>query len=281
MDQLVCGAPKVESLEGQLTQARQALSVSQDELARAESQRRRAEHEVAALQLQAANARVRSAQAATNYYFWDAASPYVRLPKSVLADVRLRDASASRDGQPGGRRTFYDDGNLAEPLRQALGISDAEAAQVRDSYQEFSRQFAALAEANTLETNHPPASYSVGLPNSRTLFRGAFPENGTILRDALRDHWAALLGADRFEALWPHVQSDMDEAQSEFGALEKFETVYWGTRGLGLGQSYQRPEGERMSGRVVSTRSPDSIPAHLRRLLPEPMQEAAAPAALP
>lgn len=260
----------------ELTKTSQELDRLQVSRLDTEKKLTRAKSSLESLHKEIDGQRAKVAKAKTNLYAWSDKSDYVRLPKSVVDSLYLSESQLEKSlfGQQYHlqKPVLTLEGELSPVLEEVLGITPAESAQVKASVQQAVIQFATLQQAHSYPTN-APSSYSAGLPHSATLFTSAFPEEGAVLRDRLRNNWTQALGSDRADVLWKQTESDILEKSNNFGTLEKFETVYWSDDVVGYGQQSRDPKSPYINGSSVNSGmsweyAAQQLPPHLFALLP-------------
>ncbi len=152
-------------------------------------------------------------------YAWDENSPYVRLPKSVMAKIRFA-PFAERIGQDGKTNRYQlppleGDGSPRPALEAALGLSDDEAKQLRELCQNEFKQFQQLAASHSQITE---GTFANGSKPTVTMDTAAFADEGAQVRDQYQAQVAALIGQDRAEAFWEQATPMFQDLFNDFGA---------------------------------------------------------------
>jgi RNA polymerase sigma factor (sigma-70 family) len=195
------------------------LAVEGDKL-RAERQFRRLQTTVAAKPSTLGSAFLKSGglRPAQNLYAWDENSPYVRIPRQVLSQVRFAPFAARVAGDGKVERfqlpVLAADGTPQPTLETALGLSPEEAERLRLLCQTQFAEFNQLASGHSVLKEEPFAGSSTAVK----LHTDAFPEDGAKFRDQFKEQLASALGPDRAEAFWQQATPMFDELFNDFGA---------------------------------------------------------------
>jgi RNA polymerase sigma factor (sigma-70 family) len=169
---------------------------------------------------QPANHNQASARTSGNPYLWDENSPYVRVPRQMLSQVRFapyatrvaRDGKAERYQLP----PLAGDGTPQPPMEAALGLSADEAQQLRQICQDVFAQFFKL-EADHSELKSEP----LGKNPAMKLKISAFPDEGARLEDQFKQQLAGLLGPERSDAFWQQAAPMFTSLLNDFGAYPR------------------------------------------------------------
>jgi hypothetical protein len=179
-----------------------------------------------------------------NLYVWDEHSPYVRVPKQVLGQLRFAPTLtgtiytaplagkqvqvrfapfATRLGRDGKTERYQlpplaADGTPQPALEAALGLSADEAGRLREICQGSFAEFNALAASHSQLKEEP---FAGGTMASVKLSTSAFAEEGAQFRDEFKGRIADLLGPERAEAFWSQAAPLFTELFNDFGAYPR------------------------------------------------------------
>ncbi len=151
-----------------------------------------------------------------NLYLWDENSPYVRVPRQLMAQVRFapyatrltRDGKIERYQLP----PLAGDGTPQPALEAALGLSADEAERLRQICQ------AAFAQFNNLAADHSELkSEPLGSNTTMKLKTTAFPDEGSQFREQFQQQIAGLLGPERADAFWQQAAPVFTGLLNDFG----------------------------------------------------------------
>ena len=155
-------------------------------------------------------------------YAWDENSPYVKVPKQVLAKVRFAPFASrlARDGKVEQYQLppLTADGTPQPALEAALGLSADEADELRAICQSAFADFYRLAASHSQLTEVPLAG---GKMPSVKLDMTAFPEEGTQFRDQFQAQVTALLGPERTDAFWQQAAPMFSQLFNDFGVQSR------------------------------------------------------------
>jgi RNA polymerase sigma factor (sigma-70 family) len=174
-----------------------------------------------------------------NLYVWDENSPYVRIPKELLSQLRFA-PFGSRVGRDGKTELyqlppFAADGSPQPALAAALGLSADEAERLRALCQSEFAEFNNLAASHSQLTEQPWAG---GTTPSAILNTTAFPDEGAQFRDQFKDQVTALLGSERADTFWQQATPEFSQLFNDFGANPRQLQLINNPRGLELMNSY-------------------------------------------
>lgn len=148
---------------------------------------------------------------------WDDHSPFVRLPRALLAKVRFT-GSGTAPAADGKEDRFAlpaltVNGEPQPALEAALGLSAAETAQFRQACRAAFAEFNARMAQHTVTTRPQiPDRESVRIDVA------AFPEEGAAFQQRMRERLTAILGPERTEAFWQQAAGTFRDAFHDFGA---------------------------------------------------------------
>ncbi len=151
-----------------------------------------------------------------NLYLWDENSPYVRVPRQLMAQVRFapyatrltRDGKVERYQLP----PLAGDGTPQPALEAALGLSADEAERLRQICQ------AAFAQFNNLAADHSELkSEPLGSNTTMKLKTAAFPGEGSQFREQFQQQITGLLGPERADAFWQQAAPVFTGLLNDFG----------------------------------------------------------------
>jgi RNA polymerase sigma factor (sigma-70 family) len=204
---------RLAGLQAQVTEEQQNLTQAQNRLSGTESTLARLRSDTTQRREAAIKAR---AVAATNYYLWNDASEFVRLPKSQLSRFSLVTVKKKSPLDMSG----------TEPLMQALGVTPAEAIQSLAAFQTLELDYRQLMQVHAYLTNVAPPGIQVGTNDSLTLVTKPFGDASDVIRDRLRSSLENTLGMERAGAVWQQAEPLFEDQFNDFGTREKYETVY-------------------------------------------------------
>jgi hypothetical protein len=149
---------------------------------------------------------------------WDERSPYVRLPRDVFGKVRFTEFGTAKasDGKEDrvALQVLSSDGQPRPALEAALGLSPAEAQQVRQICREAFAEFhARIAQHSTMTRPNTQDREVVRLEMA------AFPEEGAAFQQRFRDRLSGMLGSERTEAFWQQAGPVFQDAFNDFGTM--------------------------------------------------------------
>jgi hypothetical protein len=150
-------------------------------------------------------------------YVWDDSSPYVRLPKTLLGQLKVGEFQTrkGRDGKIERVQTplLAGDGTPQPALAAALGLNARESDQLTEACRNMVAQFQSLAAQNTTLTQDT-------LPDGvkAVLQTAAFADEGGALRDQFQQQLNDLLGPDRSAAFWQQASGEFSDYLNNFGA---------------------------------------------------------------
>jgi RNA polymerase sigma factor (sigma-70 family) len=152
-------------------------------------------------------------------YVWDENSPYVRVPKEIMSRVRFA-PFATRTNRDGKIEQYQlpplqADGNPQSALEAALGLSEAEAQQLRALCQTEFQQFQQLVSAHSQTTE---GTWGGGNLPTVTLNTTAFANDGAQERDQFQQQLASLIGPERADAFWEQASPTLGNLFNDFGA---------------------------------------------------------------
>jgi RNA polymerase sigma factor (sigma-70 family) len=155
-----------------------------------------------------------------NLYLWDENSPYIRLPKPMLSQVRFA-AFGTHVLRYGGIQRYQlpplaGDGTPQPGLEAALGLSPDESEKFRALCRDAFAQFHALAAAHS-ELKEEPFIYGTTM----MLKTAAFPAEGAQFRDQFRAQLEGILGSERTDAFWQQAAPVFTDLFNEFGAYKR------------------------------------------------------------
>lgn len=210
---------RLDGLQTQITEEQQNLNQAQNRLSGTENTLARVRSDTTQRREAASKAR---AVAATNYYLWNDASEYVRLPKSQLSRFSLVTVKKKSPLDMSG----------TEPLMQALGVTPAEAIQSLGAFQNLEQDYRQLMQSHAYLTNVAPPGVQVENHESLTLVTKPFGEASAVIRDRLRSSLDGTLGEERAAAVWQQAEPLFEEQFNDFGTREKTETVCVNANGM-------------------------------------------------
>lgn len=211
-------------------------------------------------------------------YAWLDQAPYVRVPKSVLGDVRFA-ATTVPDGR--GTPSLTDpvsaDGTVSDSLADTLNLTPSEQAAIRESFASMATRFRQLeAEHLRIVMEGPPQEFGVGQRDSATVVLGAFPEAATQLKAELKERLTRSVGEDRATVVWTQANEAFRSAFRDFGALEEVYTLAFDARdGLAVWNGLRRPDEPRFeswgnsSGHMDLGGYPEPVRSYFQRWLEE------------
>jgi len=170
-----------------------------------------------------------------NLYVWDENSPYVRVPKELLSQLRFA-PFGSRAGRDGKTEQYQlpplaADGSPQPALAAALGLSADEAERLRSLCQSEFADFNKLVANHSRLTEQP---FAGGPMPSAMLNMSAFPDEGAQFRDQFQAQVTALLGSERADAFWQQATPEFSQLFNDFGANARQLQLINNPRGLEL-----------------------------------------------
>jgi RNA polymerase sigma factor (sigma-70 family) len=152
-------------------------------------------------------------------YAWDENSPYVRVPRQILSQVRFA-PFASHVGRDGKVEKYQlppllANGSPQPALEAALGLSSDESEKLRYLCQSEFADFNRLAASHSKLTEAPWAGGSMLTANLET---AAFPDEGAQFRDQFKAQLTTVLGPERADAFWQQASPVFDQLFNDFGA---------------------------------------------------------------
>jgi RNA polymerase sigma factor (sigma-70 family) len=174
-----------------------------------------------------------------NLYAWDENSPYVRVPKQLLSQLRFA-PFGTRVGRDG-KTEFYQlpplvaDGSPQPALAAALGLSADEAERLRTLCQSEFAEFNNLAASHSQLTEQPWAG---GTTPSAILNTTAFPDEGAQFRNQFQDQLTSLLGSERANTFWQQATPEFSQLFNDFGANARQLQLIKNPQGLELMNAY-------------------------------------------
>jgi RNA polymerase sigma factor (sigma-70 family) len=221
----------------------QLQTLRSDALDREQGQRR-AEHRLAVAQRALSKAttvahQAKAARQDENLYVWDENSPYVRVPKQLLSQLRFA-PFGSRTGRDGKTEHYQlppltADGSPQPALEAALGLSADDAERLRTLCQSEFAQFNTLAASHSQLTEQP---FAGGTTPSAILNTTAFADEGAQFRDQFKDQLSAILGSERAETFWQQATLEFTEVFNDFGANPRQLQLIKNPQGLELMNAY-------------------------------------------
>ena len=171
--QLATARAHQSDLEGRLQRTRQAIELARNESAQATTRLVRFTAQ-------------RDGQAPRPAYHWDDQSPYVRVPKQLLAGIPVTSIANSR-------------GKLMDQMKEILQMSEAEAGQTQAALDRFGAGYDAALARHLKPVAVKGGELNGAAPEDARAFEvnGMGEEFGRV-RGAMFDELAATLGPDRF-----------------------------------------------------------------------------------
>jgi hypothetical protein len=212
-------------------------------------------------------------------YSWSADSTHIRLPKSLLNDLRLtprRELPGVNGEMIVDRGPVLDnDGGVSPVLLEALGLDAPQAASVQAAFIHFARQFDALTQAHTHLTNIMPPGVSMDRAANApvvTLRTVAFPEQGAALQEELHDKLTAEIGLERTDIiLKKQAAHDFQSDFLDFGKLDNWITAVRMPDGM-YGIARAKSRDGLSTGASSSSGFPyENLPDEIKKFLPPPV----------
>lgn len=126
-------------------------------------------------------------------YHWPEDSPFVRIPKSILPQLRVR-------------QSILPSGSIKQEARELLGLAPAERKQLENALQRHFAEINNLMSSQLYETNKPAR---INIPKSVVASKvwgvPALGEAAKMSADELQSDWKNLLGNER----WPYVAEQL------------------------------------------------------------------------
>lgn len=267
---------EILQINKQLSDRQGHLDETQRKLQAAESNLKRLGGAIAE---QRASALAARAAAATNLYSWSDDSDYVRLPKSIAGSLTLSESVQIPRPRGGYRReqdyVLGEDGSLAAPLTESLGLTQNEDAEVQTLFQNFMLSYQQQVQAHTYVTNVAPAEFGIGDRQSLSQVTMSFATEGQALKERLRDSITATLGKERADVVWEQVSGTFEGRYNNFGGEDLIKTAVLETNGDFKGE-FRYWEGHRGSqagspwlpSRVTYVKE-EQLPEGIRPFLPK------------
>ena len=209
-------------------------------------------------------------------YFWSESSPFVRVPKSLLSQLRLSGFISVPVSGPRAHRIQLDpvsqDGTLSEELTEALGITSTEAVKLKEIFTELAQSAADQIQSRAYLTNQMPAEFNAATVPSWTLVTPALPDGGESLREGFRSRISATLGTERTRSFFQQSEEMLFRHSNAFGALERVQSVAMTEVGWSTWEMTRAPDGEISNFTTHSgagSVSLDSVPSQLRQSVAE------------
>lgn len=210
-----------DQLNQQLKTLRADTVAREREQVRAERRFTELERRLASTRANATPAVASSAVNDKDLYLWDENSPYVRVPKQILSQVRFApfDTRVARDGKTERYQLppLASDGTPQPALEAALGLSVEEAQQFREICQATFGAFHKLIADHSELKEGPFANAGKSIEMNTV----AFKADGAQMRDQFQTQLAALLGPERMEAFWQQATSVFRDSLNDFGAYKR------------------------------------------------------------
>jgi len=174
-----------------------------------------------------------------NLYVWDENSPYVRVPKQLLSQLRFA-PFGTRVGRDGKSELYQlpplaADGSPQPALAAALGLSTDESQRLRALCQSEFADFNTLAASHSQLTEQP---FAGGTIPSAVLNTTAFEDEGAQFQQQFKDQVTSLLGPERGETFWQQATPEFTELFNDFGANPRQLQLINNPRGLELMNAY-------------------------------------------
>jgi RNA polymerase sigma factor (sigma-70 family) len=215
-------------------------------------------------------------------YRWSDSGDFVRLPKSLLDQIKLSTAvqRPGTDARDGLKKASLDrnvpldvQGNLSEAVAEGLGLSVEDQKRVSETVSRVKSQFDWLARQNTIVTNVMPPnigfSYKPG--ELYTLKINPFPEQGEELKKQLLAELETAVGPERAATLMRQAEYEFEQAFQDFGASEKWLAGAPAADGMvTFGSSWSK-------GSSVTTTPAEYIPAELKSHFSQLLQKKTQP----
>jgi hypothetical protein len=146
-------------------------------------------------------------------YQWDDNSPFIRVPKQMIGMLPFASLADRR-------------GHLSEQVKEALQLSDTEAAEVQAAIDRFLSQYAAAQSQNMRAVEPTKADLNGHSPEATRVFEmAAIGTQMKDLRDELFQSTAATLGPERFK-IFQRGLGDWMPMDEEFHGLSTAMSVF-------------------------------------------------------
>ncbi|MEN9733772.1 MAG: hypothetical protein RLZ45_1767 [Verrucomicrobiota bacterium] len=182
-------------------------------------------------------------------YLWSDTASHVRIPKSIAPRLRLS-GTVPVPTAPGAAlhhapiEAVGPDGSLAEPLAEALGVTEAETDAIRYAFTQTAKALQERVHAAAYVTNWVPAQIRSDAQPAATLITPALPDRGATLRDQLRQSLDGILGVERADLVWRQAESTFASEFNRFGGFERIQAVVRvGPKELSLWNGIRNPDG--------------------------------------
>ena len=231
------------------------LSAGRRAVMQAENRRLETERQIASLKRELAKSSAglapANAPATVAPANWDDRSPYVRLPREVLAKVKFTEfgTAPAADGKVDrfALPVLNTDGQPRPALEAALGLSPAEAMQFRQICREAFTEFHARIAQHSVITHPNKADQEVV-----RIEMAAFPEEGAAFQQRFRERLTGMLGSERTEAFWQQAAPIFRNLFNDFGASA--DTFQLMKRNDGLAEFYHKTPGFGRIGKLEDLR---------------------------
>lgn len=207
-------------------------------------------------------------------YLWSETASHVRVPKWLAPALRLS-GSITLPTAPGFKPdqrplpAVHASGTLSEPLTEALGITPAEAAAIRDAFIQTATELDRQVQSATYFTNQvPPEVRTDGKPFV-ALVTPPLPDRGQALRDRLRLSLNQTLGTERADVLWHQARQTFQDDFNQFGGVERIQAaVFNGPGNLSFWNATHDAEGKLASwSNTGGIRTADAFPPRLQPIV--------------
>ena len=182
-------------------------------------------------------------------YLWSDTASHVRIPKSIAPRLRLS-GSVPVPTSPGNAppgvpiAAVSADGSLAEPLAEALGVTETEANAIRQAFAQTVKVLQEQVHAAAYLSNWAPAQVRSDSKPAATLITPALPDRGIALHDQLRQSLDGILGVERADLVWKQSELTFENELNRFGGIERIQTVIRsGPKELLLCNGIRTPDG--------------------------------------
>jgi RNA polymerase sigma factor (sigma-70 family) len=182
-------------------------------------------------------------------YLWSDTASHVRIPKSIAPRLRLS-GSVPVPTSPGDAPhrapipAVSAEGSLAEPLAEALGVTEAEANAIRQAFAQTVKVLQEQVHAAAYVTNWAPAQVRSDSKPAATLITPALPDRGIGIHDQLRQSLDGILGVERADLVWKQSELTFENELNRFGGIERIQTVIRsGPKELLLCNGIRTPDG--------------------------------------
>lgn len=126
---------------------------------------------------------------------WSEASPYVQVPKAMLAKIKIP--------------ALDDQGLLSEDMARALGLETAQVQRVNEALQSFSAKYRELEASHLHPTEEHPTSVSISpTQDQKSFVRDAIPAEYQRLASALQTTVGQAVGPDNLAYLMTNATAD-------------------------------------------------------------------------